>query len=299
MEEESMKILITGASGLLGEKLAKFALKRGFEVYGTYMSNPTSLGNPIKLDLTDTVAVLSLCEKTRPDIIIACAAITDVDLCEREKNLATAVNSEAAGDLAQASKAIGAHLVYVSTDYVFDGRKGRYDEEDEPKPINHYGYSKLLGEKKVASTAKSWCIARTSVVFGWGREKRPNYATWILKGLREGKKLNVVTDQYASPTLNTNLAAMLLEISERKLQGIYHVAGRDRIDRYAMASELADVFGLDKTLLTPVKSSSLNWLAKRPEDSSLNVNKAFRELTTKPLYLDKALIEMKATENKQ
>ena len=220
-----MKILITGASGLLGEKLAKFALKRGFEVYGTYMSNPTSLENPIKLDLTDTAAVLSLCEKIRPDIIIACAAITDVDLCEREKDLATAVNAEAAGDLAQASKAIGAHLVHVSTDYVFDGKKGMYSEDDEPKPINHYGYSKLLGEKKVASTAKSWCIARTSVVFGWGREKRPNYATWIMKGLREGKKLNVVTDQYASPTLNTNLAAMLLEISERKLQGIYHVAG--------------------------------------------------------------------------
>jgi len=291
-----MRILVTGASGLLGATLVELASKRGFEVYGTYKNNPISMENLFNLDLTDRTVVLDICRKIEPDTIINSVAITDVDLCEREKDLAIAVNAEAVGYLAEASTVFGAHLVHVSTDYVFDGEKGMYGEDDEPRPINHYGYSKLLGEKKVTS-AKSWCTARTSVVFGWGRESRPNFATWVIRGLRGGRKLNVVTDQYASPTLNTNLAAMLLEIVERKLQGIFHVAGRDRIDRYTMASRLAEAFNLDKSLLSPVNSSSISWSAKRPRDSSLRVDKALKELTTKPLHLDGALREMKATEN--
>ncbi|MCJ7631545.1 dTDP-4-dehydrorhamnose reductase [Candidatus Bathyarchaeota archaeon] len=292
-----MKILITGASGLLGEKVANLAPQHGLEVYGSYKDNPTSLENSINLDLADKDAIISVSKKVKPDVIMNCAALTDVDLCEQDKDLAMEVNAEVPLYLAEASNTVGAHLVHVSTDYVFDGKKGMYSEDDEPNPINLYGSSKLLGEKNVASTARSWCVARTSVVFGWGREKRPNYATWIIRGLREQKRLNVVTDQFASPTLNTNLAAMLLEVTEQKLQGLIHLAGGNRIDRFTMATKIADVFNLDKTFLTPVGSGSINWLARRPKDSSLNVSKATEELETKPLGLDKALIEMKATEN--
>ena len=294
-----MKILITGASGLLGERLAELALKRGFRVYGSYKDNPTSLKNSICLDLTDKDAVLSVSKEVKPDIIINCAGISDVDLCERDEDLALEVNAEAPLYLAEASNTVGAHLIHVSTDYVFDGKKGMYSEDDRPNPINVYGHSKLLGEKNVASTARSWCVARTSVLFGWGREKRPNYATWIIRGLREEERLNVVTDQYASPTLNTNLAAMLLEVAEHKLQGTIHLAGGDRIDRFTMAIKIADVFNLDKSFLTPVGSGSINWLARRPKDSSLNVSKVTEELDAKPMGVDKALTEMRMTENRE
>ncbi len=290
-----MKILVTGANGLLGEKLTRLASERGFKICRTDLEN-IDAADYVRLNLTDRSAVLSLCRDFRPEAIVNLAALTDVDLCEREKNAAVDVNANAAGYLAEAAQTVGAQMVQVSTDYVFDGDRGMYREDDASNPINQYGYSKLLGEKKVMSTAESWCIARTSVIFGWGRASRPNFATWVLSGLRAGKKLTVVTDQYASPTLNSNLAEMLLEIVERRLQGIYHTAGRDRINRYNMAVKIAEVFSLDPALVLPVDSNSISWLAKRPVDSSLNVGKVLKELSAKPLGIDKALIEMQRTE---
>lgn len=294
-----MRILVTGANGLLGVKIVELATTQGFEVYRTDIDSPANTKSYVRLDLTDREAVLSSCRDLRPEAIINTAALTDVDFCEREKNAAIRVNADVAGYLAEAAKIVGAHMVQVSTDYVFDGEKGMYGEEDEPNPINNYGYSKLLGERKVASAAGSWCVARTSVIFGWGRESRSNFATWVLGGLRAGKKLTVVTDQYASPTFNLNLAEMLLEMSKRKLQGIYHTVGRDRINRYDMAVKIAAVFGLDQTLVSPTSSSDISWLAKRPRDSSLRVDKVLEELDAKPLALDKAIIEMCRTERRK
>lgn len=281
-----MRVLITGASGLLGGKLARMASNSRLEVFGTYRSQPVTIKNPVHLDVTEKSAVLAICSKIHPDVIINAAALTDVDLCEREKDLALVVNAEAVGYLAEVSRVIGAHLVQLSTDYIFDGEKGMYTEGDEPNPINHYGYSKLLGEKKVLSMAESWCIARSSVIFGWGREQRPNFATWVLKSLRVGQKLSVITDQYASPTLNNNLVAMLLEIAERKLQGIYHVAGRDRINRFEMAVKIAEIFNLDGTLLSPSNSSSTRWLVKNQmKNKSQHLqNKITRTLSSRSKY---------------
>lgn len=297
-----MRLLVIGSTGLLGETLTEQAASRGVETIGTYLSNkpnPTVAGTRLRLDVTDKRAVEEAFERLLPDAAVNCAAVTDVDLCEREKGLAARVNSEAAGYLAEASKATGAHLVQVSTDYVFDGAKGMYSEDDEACPVNYYGTSKLEGERRVSSLAEDWCIARTSVVFGWGREKRPNYATWLIQGLREGKRLKIVTDQVSSPTLNTSLAEMLLEAAQRRLQGIHHLAGRDRVDRYTMATHLAVCFGLDKGLLSPVRSTSMNWMAKRPMDSSLNVQKAVRTLAAKPLHLDEALRTMRSAEGQR
>lgn len=294
-----MRILITGCNGLLGQMLNVVATRRRLDIWCTDKDDSAILENYVQLDLTDQEAVSLTCERLNPDIIINCAAITDVDFCEKDKELASSVNSEAPLCLAKSSNSIGAHLIHVSTDYVFDGKKGKYCEDDEPSPINHYGCSKLLGEIYVKSTAKNWSIARTSVLYGWGREKRPNFATWIVNGLRKRNRLNVITDQFASPTFNVNLAEMLLELAERRLQGIYHLAGNDRIDRFSMAVRIAEEFCLDRTLLTPVTSDDLNWFARRPRDSSLSVDKAIRELKSTPMGLDTALEEMKLSENRE
>jgi len=286
-----MKILVTGASGLLGSRLVELAITRGHEVCSTYHAHPVTRGNPRRLDLTEEKEVRRCLTEERPEVVIHSAAITDVDFCERNPELAMDVNGSVTGSLAEACFDAGSYLVYVSTDYVFDGKSGLYKESDEPKPINVYGQSKLLGEQRVLQESADFCVARTSVLYGWGREHRPNFATWLHENLSANRKVTVVTDQYASPTLNTNLARMLIEVAERRIHGILHLAGNTRVSRYEFALMLTKQFGFNENLVTPVKAEATQWIARRPFDSSLSVAKAQEILTNKPATLDEALNE--------
>lgn len=288
-----MKLLVTGASGLLGRELVKLALGRGYTVYSTYNEHAVDRGVPIKLDLTDYGRVLEVIAERKPDAVVHAAAYTDVDGCEVNRDLAWKVNAEATKYIAKASSKVGAQLIYVSTDYIFNGGKGLYAEEDEPNPINYYGYTKLKGEEFVKEYAGEWCIARTSVLYGWGPGHKPNFATWLLNNLKGGREVRVVVDQFASPTLNINLAEMLMEIAERGLAGIFHAAGATRISRYEFAIKLAEAFGLGSNLIKPVKMDEIPWRARRPKDSSLDVSRARSMLNAKPLELDSALRVMK------
>ena len=229
-----------------------------------------------------------------PEVVIHAASITDLDLCEQNPELAFRVNATATGFLAEACRAVKSLLIYVSTDYVFDGEQGNYREHDQPNPVNVYGKSKLLGEQEVVGKAEDFCIARTSVLFGWGRKYRPNFATWVYEKARAGQEINVVTDQYVTPTLNNSLARMLLEAAERRMSGTFHLSGSTRVNRYEFAVLLARRFGFDEKLLTPVKAEAVHWIARRPFDSSLNVAKALGDFNNKPSTLDEALNEFAA-----
>jgi dTDP-4-dehydrorhamnose reductase len=284
------KILITGASGLLGHALVQQAGAKGYDVCSLYHEHKPQIGRAIQLDLTDERSVSECVQRESPAIVANTASITDVDLCEREPELAKRVNGSAAGLLADACDGINAFLIQLSTDYVFDGSRGHYNENDDPAPINQYGSSKLLGEHMVSRHENS-CVARASVVFGWGRPFRPNLATWLYDKLSKGEHVNVVSDQFASPTLNTNLASMITELAERGTRGIVHVAGATRASRYDFAISLAQQFNLDTKLITPVKSESSSWIARRPGDSSLDVTKATKILGEKPMELAEALRE--------
>jgi len=288
-----MRILVTGASGLLGNKVIKLALKRGHEVYSIYKEHPISIGKSIKLDITSYRELHDVISRIKPDVIIHTAAYTDVDGCEMNKDLAWKVNAEATKHIAIISAKVSSYLIYISTDYVFDGSKGLYSEEDIPNPISYYGYTKLKGEEFVREYAKEWCIARTSVIYGWGLHHKMNFATWLISNLKQGKEVKVLIDQYVSPTLNINLAQMILEMAERRLSGILHTAGRTRVSRFMFALSLAETFGLNVSLIKPAKMEEMNWKAKRPKDSSLNVNKAISMLKTKPLELHEALKAMR------
>jgi dTDP-4-dehydrorhamnose reductase len=293
-----LKVLLIGAGGLLGARVFDEAMRRGFDVYAAYKTRPTE-GKFLQLDITDKKAVFETIREVGPEVIINTAAFTDVDACEVEKETALKVNGEAVGYLAEASTQTGTYLLHVSTDYVFDGDKGMYREQDTPSPVNFYGYSKLLGEKIVKDLADDWCIVRTSALYGWGRESRPNFATWVINGLRSRRALKIVTDQYVSPTFNTELAGLLMEIAERKITGILHVAGAERATRYQMALKISEVFGLGKDLLQPVTSNSLNWKARRPKDSSLNIEKVTNKLGINTLNLTQALSQMREEELKR
>ncbi len=293
-----MKLLVTGASGLLGQKVAQLALEKGHEVYSTYKEHPTNSGNPIKLDLTNQDQVSKTISHLKPQIIIHTAAYTDVDGCEINQDLAWKVNAEATKHIAEASAKANSHVIYVSTDYVFDGEKGLYSEEDQPKPISHYGYTKLKGEDFIKEHAQEWCITRASVIYGWGQQYKLNFATWLINNLKQGKEVKVLVDQYVSPTLSINLAEMLLEIAERNMTGTLHTAGDTRASRHEYALKLAEVFNLSAGLIKPAKMDEMPWKAKRPRDSSLNVNKASALLNSKPLKLNHALELMKKEKSK-
>jgi dTDP-4-dehydrorhamnose reductase len=278
-----VRIFITGGGGLLGSKLAEIAQEKGHEVFSGYNQNLPERGEPIKFDLSADDSINKAVDLAQPEVIFHTAALTDVDKCEAEQDLACRINARGTKLLAGVALKAAAFLVYVSTDYVFDGSKGMYREDDVTRPVNHYGYTKLLGEKYAD------CVARTCVIYG----SRPasgkiNFALWILEKLEKGEKIRIVTDQYISPTLNTNLAGMLLEAGERRLDGIYHLAGATRISRYDYACQLADLFGLDKSQIIPSKMADLNWRALRPMDSSLDTSKAARVLREKPYDLDRS-----------
>lgn len=213
-----MRIFITGGSGLAGSKLAEMALARGEQVYSGYAHNQPPYGKEVKFDLLDANGIRDTIERMRPDVIVHSAALTDVDRCERKKDLAYRINVEGTRTIAEAARKAGSYLVYISTDYVFDGQRGLYREEEETNPVSYYGLSKLLGEQFCLDQG---CIARTCVIYG----SRPasgkvNFALWLLNALKSGKEARVVTDQFITPTLNSNLAAMVLEAADRHLSGI-------------------------------------------------------------------------------
>ena len=289
-----MKLLITGSSGLLGTKLSELAARKNYEVYAAYNQHKPLHGAPIQFDASNKKAVEKIFQKIKPEAVVHAAALTNVDKCEIEKELAWKINTEGTKNIAKLCKKHQAFLTYISTDYVFNGEKGMYEENDEPDPVNYYGLTKLKGEESIKNLTDEYCIARASVIYGSiPATGKINFALWLLEKLKNREKAKIVTDQWNSPTLNTNLANMVLEVLERKLTGIFHLAGATRLSRYEFAKFLAENFSLDTNLITPVSSKEFSWAAKRPKDSSLNIKKAQQTLKNKPLKIEQALNKMK------
>lgn len=289
-----MKILITGASGLYGSKLAELATARSYTVYSGYSRDKPAFGTPIQFDVSDKNRVEEVFKKVNPDVVVHAAALTDVDKCELNKELAWRINVEGARNIAEAVKTCSAFLVYISTDYVFNGEAGWYEETDRADPVNYYGLTKLKAEELVEDLVEEYCIARASVIYGsTPAAGKINFALWVLNKLKNNEQVKIVTDQWNSPTLNTNLAGMTLEILERKLTGTFHLSGATRINRYDFTKLMAQIFNLDVNLINPCSSAGFSWAAKRPRDSSLKTAKAEQTLQNKPLPIKQALERMK------
>ena len=289
-----MKLLITGGSGLYGSKLAQLATNKQHQVFSAHNQHPTTYGHPIKLDITNKAQVETALKKAQPDVVVHAASLTDVDKCELNPKLAMKINIKGTDNIVQALKKINAFLIFISTDYVFNGEKGYYTETDQPSPINYYGYTKLKAEEHVKTINSKYCIARTSVIYGaTPAAGKTNFALWLLDKLNKKERARVFTDQWNSPTLNTSLAEMTLEIAERNLAGIYHLSGVTRISRFEFAILLSKTFKLDTNLIIPTLSTELSFPAKRPQDSSLNTSKAQQTLGNQPLQIDEALKKLK------
>jgi len=289
------RILVTGASGLLGSKVAKLA-EHFFEVIPTHNTR-SFFKDSTKMDMTNEYEVSQVVVRMKPDLVMHVGAETKVDQCEKNREEAWKVNAEGTRNVAAACGKIDAKLIYVSTDYVFDGGKGFYVESDEPNPVNYYGWTKLKGEQFVRENCQEYVIARTSVLYGWHSWKT-NFASWVIESLRRGEPITVVNDHYNSPTLADNLAEVLLEMGKKDLSGVFHTAGSERINRYDFAVEIARNFDLDANMITPIKMSELKmWIAKRPRDSSLSIGKAQKQLETKFLNVPEGLKIMRINRN--
>ena len=283
-----MKFLVTGSAGLVGQNVVRDLVKQNYEVYSVYHDDKPKNGIPINLDLTDFEKSKQVIQKIKPEVVIHLAAMTNVDLCETEKELAHTLNTKSTETLAKEAAKINAFFVYISTDYVFDGKKGMKNEDDVPKPLGYYGKTKLKGETSLNNLASNWAIARTSTPFGI-HSKKKSFPLWVKESLESKKPIKVLTDQFTSPTYVPNLSKMIIEIATKQINGIIHTAGATRISRYDFAVVLAEKMGLDTTLLLKAKTEDMKWKAQRPKDSSLNVTKATEILNEKPMNIDQSL----------
>jgi dTDP-4-dehydrorhamnose reductase len=265
-----MKVLITGGSGLLGAKLREIFEENKYDVYVLFHNKSITGKNYFQIDITQKDDVFRVLKKVSPDVVVHTAAYTNVDECEKDKDTAFAVNVQGTKNVANATEKLHAKFVYISTDYVFNGNKGRYKEEDTTDPIDYYGITKLEGEKSVTNVCSDFVIARPSVIYGAGKK---NFVTWAIDMLKNKKNFNIVNDQYVSPTFNVDLAKQLVALIDQDETGIFHTAGGERISRYDFVKNIADIFHFEKTFINPIKMDDMNWIARRPKDSSLDVSK--------------------------
>ena len=259
-----MRILITGASGLLGANVALEAARAGHEVVGVSGSRMlrTDAFTALSADLLDEDVIGGLIERVRPDWVIHCAAIANLEICEQQPELARRLNSEVPGILAERCREGGARLLHVSTDAVFDGVKGDYIETDEPNPQNVYAETKLAGERAVAAADPEALVARVNL-FGYSPSGARSLAEHFLYNLIEGNPLKGFTDVYFCPLLVNDIARIFSRMLEAHLSGLYHVFSSECISKYDFGVRIAERFGLDPGLIAPIRVADFGLEAAR------------------------------------
>jgi dTDP-4-dehydrorhamnose reductase len=297
-----MKILITGANGLLGQHLIQELLHRQFTVVATSKGpsrlpfEPSAQFSYRTLDITDELNLENVMEEERPDVVVHAAAMTQVDECEKNPDLCEKTNVFGTTQLLVDAEAHSQYIIYLSTDFVFDGLNGLYREDDDLRPINFYGFTKMQAEAIMHTSEIPWAIVRTCLVYGNPLQgTRSNIVNWVRESLQEGEPIKVVSDQLRTPTYVGDLAKGLVEMINRKATGIYHLSGKEQLTPYQMALKTADHFSLDKSLITEVTADTFTQPAKRPPSTGFNITKAEKDLNFKPLTFEEGLNQMGET----
>ncbi len=296
-------ILLIGANGFLGTNILQAwkenqANVRDFVIHASDVlnSNIPKEFQFTPIDITNKDQVMKNISKIKPDVVLLTAAMTDVDQNEINRDLAKKINTLGPKNVLEACKKINSKLVFLSTDFIFDGKKPvgeSYTEEDLPNPMSFYGKTKLEAENAILESGIPFLICRTAVLYGWNPQKL-NFITWILNELSQGHELSIVTNQINNPTHVKNLAEILLKLIQKDATGIYHTAGARALKRYEMAVKCAEYFNYDKSLITPL--DHIDQIAKRPENAALDVSKLknFLKAELEIFDLDMGLKYMKA-----
>ncbi len=284
------KILVTGSNGLLGQKIIyKLRQRKDVQAIATSKGENRLLVKDgyiyESLDITSEKEVEAVFSKHRPDVVINTAAMTNVDACEDKKEECYKLNTESVEIMVAAMEKIipGSQFIHLSTDFIFDGKKGPYTEEDIPNPLSYYGISKFESETVVTESKLNWAIARTIIVYGIvDNMSRSNIVLWAKDALSKGQKINVVDDQFRSPTLAEDLADGCIAIADKRANGIFNLSGPDPMSILDLVYKVADFWKLDKSVINPIKSDTLNQPAKRPPRTGFIIEKAKKELNYAP-----------------
>ncbi len=291
-----MRILITGANGFLGNYLVAQLLAKNYQVVATGKGEcrltfaDENNFQYVSMNFTDPFAVHDVFEKYKPEIVIHAGAMTSADNCEQEQWLAFTTNVEGTLTMLFNAEDQKSFFIFISTDFVFDGKKGVYSEDDSTNPVNYYGKTKTEAEEAVREYRYDWAIIRTSLVYGRAIAGKKNLLTVVKEKLEKGEEYAVVNDQIRTPTYVEDLAFGIVAIIEKKATGIFHLSGEDILTPYTMAGMLAEYLSLDKSLLQKVTAANFSQPAKRPVNTSLVIDKAKRAIDFHPRSFPEGLI---------
>jgi dTDP-4-dehydrorhamnose reductase len=270
-----MKTLVIGASGLVGSNVARRFRDGGADVVGTYRTRQNDEAT-VQVDKADEQAVSTLVARHDPDVVVDAGAFHDVDRCETARDEAWAVNAAGTHNVAAAAGDVGAHYVFLSTDYVFPGDPDRtpYAETDPVAPANYYAQSKYAGEQ-AAKTASTWTVLRTSVLYGVASD---NFLTWALNRLRENGEVSIVDDQTGTPTYAPDIAEACFRMVRQGDTGLFHAAGPKSLTRYEFTRRIAEAYGYPPEAVKPVSTETIDQIAPRPRDSSLDSTQLYETI---------------------
>ena len=293
-----MKILITGSNGLLGQKLLyKLRHDSSFQLIAT-SKGENRVSNKdgytyISLDITKKNEVEKVIADQEPNVVINTAAMTNVDLCEDKKHECDALNVDAVGFLADVCERIDAHLIQISTDFIFDGEDGPYKEDDVPNPLSYYGLSKLKSEQLLQAHSVKWTILRTIIVFGVGENlSKGNIVLWAKGALEKGDTLNIIDDQFRAPTLAEDLADICILAAKKKALGVFNASGKDIMSIYEIVERVAKYYGNSTDNLNKISTATLNQKAVRPAKTGFILDKSINELGYNPHSFEECLAIM-------
>lgn len=296
------RILIIGSNGMLGQRLTEFFLSSpDIELLCTSQEERSFIDNVEykSLDITQKQKVKEVILDFFPDFVINTAAYTNVDKAESEKELAWKTNVNGIENISLYSWTIDAHLIHISTDYIFDGKNGPYSEDDKPSPINYYGRSKLASENSIRTSGVRFTIIRSNVLYGPTKYGRPDFVKWVIDSLSSGKEIKIVKDQFNNPTFIDDICHAINKIIEFKKEGIYNIAGPEILSRLDFTYRIANYFSLDKNLIIPIVTEDLKQPAPRPLKSGLITLKAETQIGYKPTGIEESFFHINKTLNKK
>ena len=291
-----MKVLITGANGLLGQHLTKLLLDKNYQVVATSRGEsrlpfePSDNYTYHSMDIANAFDTYAVMNRVRPDVVVHAAAMTNVDECELQPEQCDRINVQGTAQILTDAETFSSHFIFISTDFVFDGEQGNYSEDDETLPISLYGFTKLQAESMVQTSDLPFAIVRTCLVYGnLLKGTRSNIVSWVKDSLEQGKTINVVSDQVRTPTYVNDLVKGIVLIIEKKATGIYHISGKDWLTPYDIAIKTAHKYQLDAGKIVKVDASTFKQPGRRPLKTGFVIEKARKELGYEPMSFDEGL----------
>ena len=287
-------VLVTGANGFVGYYLVQHFLRSSYRVVASGRSKEHSFPdhphfNYYQFDFTDPLQVQQVLKEVQPDVVVHSGAMSKPDDCEMNKELALLTNVTGTANLLAEAKKCNSHFIFLSTDFVFSGERGMYSEEEQRSPVNYYGQTKVLAEDAVMQYPFQWSIVRTVLVYGRSANGKLNFVEHVAAALRRNETLRIFHDQVRTLTYVEDLASGIVDIAERKAEGIYHLSGKDAMTVYEAACKVAQFIGQNDSQIQPIREGDLNAPAQRPKLTGFTITKAQKDLGYDPVSFETGL----------